>query len=1112
MIKSKSSNGKCLPCLFITPKPLTEHLKILLIMKFLALSILCFSFSISADIYAQKIDIQAFNKPFKNVVKEVQKQSGYSFAINARHMQMAQPVSANIVNMDLLAVLPLIFKDQPFDYKIDGRIIISVEKIASEIPKPTTQDTIRGKVINENGEPLIGASVSVKGTKAVAITGNDGGFVLPNTEKNATLIITYVGYENREVSANNTANIKLDKKTSYLDEVQVIPYGTTTRRLNTGSVSSITSEEISKQPVNNILGVLSGRVPGLEVTQSSGVPGASFKLQVRGRNSLIQGSEPLILVDGIPFAAQNENVNNFISSIGDQINGGGLSPFYSINPSDIESIEVLRDADATAIYGSRGANGVILISTKKERTGGETRVSANISQGFNIVPNGMALMNTEQYLTMRREAFQNSGTEPTINNAPDLLAWDKNKYTDLRKLLLGNTGHVTNAQLSLSGGSKNTQFLLGSGYFRETNILPDNFENKRGNLNFSLNHKSTDGKFQINFSSSYTSALNQAPGSDLAMYTFLPPNIPSFQDAEGNLQWEEHGTNYQNPLAYQLQKYKANTGNLMSSVNLQYSILPSLSAKLLAGYNELNNKDIQTFPRASYSPAIEINSSTEFGNTQFKSWNIEPQLEYYEHHWIGKLNILVGGTFQDKQRSGNTMNLTGFSSDALLESAEAASAVQSRSTTYTQYRYQAIFGRINYNITDKYIVNITARRDGSSRFGPERRYANFGAVGAAWIFSSETFIKEHLPFLSYGKIRGSYGVTGNDQIGDYQYIDAWEATQSLSYQNSSSLNPSGLFNPLYGWEKNKKLEAALELGFFNDRIFFTGNYYRNRSSNQLVQYKLPSTTGFTSIISNFPALIENAGWELLLNAQLIKKKEVQWNSSINLTLPKNTLLDYPDIENSSYNYTYVVGYPLNLIYNYESLGVNPETGTYHYKDIDENGKFNVSDYVVNGHTDPQFYGGFRNSFNYKGIGIDVFFDFRKQIGKNFLYSIYSPGYAEHPGTIWNQPVALLEHWQNEGDITKYEKFNSSALTNRPNPRVSNIAYSDQSFIRLRSLQLSYNLSSKTLSPIKAKNINIYIQGQNLFTWNKDSGYDPEVQNLYRMAPLKTYTMGIQLTY
>ncbi|OPC66456.1 hypothetical protein BAY13_17120 [Elizabethkingia bruuniana] len=974
-------------------------------------------------------------------------------------------------------------------------------------PSVAFAQVIEGVVTDENKLPIKGATITVKTTERKKATDDSGRFAIM-VKEGQYLQITAVGYIPLEIIANTkeVMDIVLQQQINNLDEVQVIAYGTTTRRLNTGSVTTVSSKEIAKQPVSNVLGALSGMVPGLQVIQSNGIPGSSFSLQIRGRNSISQGSEPLLLIDGIPFTPANENINTIHSAIGSNSIGGGLSPLFNLNPSDIESIDVLKDADATAIYGSRGANGVIFITTKKGRIG-TTNISINLNHGISTAPKGMQLMNINQYLEMRAEAFKNNGIIPTIDNAPDILLWNQKRQYNLQKELISGSGKVTNLQLSLSGGNKSTQFLISGNFYQETNIFPGKFPNRRGNVNTNINHNSKDGKFKISFTGNYNNTTLNSTGGDLTSYTVFPPNIPSFLDSTGNLLWTD---GFENPYAYLFQKYKSSSGNLTSSLNLNYKLFSFLTIKLLTGYNILNSKDSKVFPKTSRPPSDDQPSTSEFGTLEIKGWNVEPQIEYSQKQGFGKLTILVGSTFQDKLNSESFISLSGFPNDDLLESMQAANTVVSKSNSNSNYRYHAIFGRINYNVQDKYIFNLTGRRDGSSRFGPNKQFANFGAIGGAWIFSQEQFIKRNASFLSYSKLRGSFGITGNDQIGDYQYLDSWISNSSLSYQGISTLSPSNLYNPQYGWEENKKIEAAIELGFFKDRLFFSIDYYRNRSSNQLVLYRLPYTTGFGTITNNFPALIQNKGWELFLNTTPVKNKILNWSNSINITIPQNKLIAFPNIETSSYNSIYVVGQSLNSIYNYKSLGVDPQTGLFHFEDKNKDGNMSFLDYQINGKLDPVFYGGFRNNLNFKGLELDIFFDYKKQVGKNFLYSIYNR--QSIPGTLYNQPIQLLNRWQKEGDISLFEKYSTSPQINRANAYTSSAMYSDQSFLRLRNISLSYSFSQKILSIIKAKNANVYIQAQNLYTWNKDKGYSPETQSLYTLPPLKTFTVGILATY
>nr|WP_162988911.1 SusC/RagA family TonB-linked outer membrane protein [Pedobacter schmidteae] len=1076
-------------------------------MRLTIVLIITFIIQASASGFAQQITFKGKNVSLQQVFKAIKAQTGYNIVVTGTNLDKSKSVTIDLKNTPLKEALQRIFSNQPLTYEIVGKTIAISEK-----QEPTSsvspQQNISGTVTNERGEPLPGVTVTVKETDRQTATDSKGNFTI-NANSNQVLVFTFLGYnaEEKKIDSRRVIDVILIESVDLLNQVQIIAYGSTTRRLNTGSVAKISAKEIAQQPVSNPLAALSGRMPGLVVTQSSGVSGSSFSLQVRGRNSLAQGSEPLILIDGIPFAPQNQGINVLGSAITQQ-STATLSPFTTINPADVESIDVLKDADATAIYGSRGANGVILITTKKGKAG-KTQITANVSQGIMKATRGMQLMNTEQYLTMRREAFTNSGTTPTNSSAPDLTIWDQKRYTDLWKELLGNTGHATNAQLSLSGGGNSVQFLISGGYNRETNVFPGEQPNDRGNGSFSLAHTSANQKLNVTLSGGFSATRNTSNASDLTYYTFLPPNIPNFFNADGSLKWSEDGIEYENPYAYLKQTYQAKSNSLNSSLNLSYQIIDGLSAKLLAGYNQLIAKDFSGLPKSSNAPSNISESRASHGTNDFTSWNIEPQLSYKRTIWKGTLDVLAGTTFHRKQNENTYLLLSGFASEALMPSIQAATTVVGKVDNTTDYKYSAIFSRINYNISDKYLINFTGRRDGSSRFGPGNRFANFGAVGTAWIISAEKWMDKLKPIISFFKIRGSYGITGNDQIGDYKYLDTWGAAAS-TYQGTATLYQTGLFNASYGWERNRKKEGAIDLGFWNDHILASVSYYHNRSDNQLVQYKLPFTTGFSSITRNLPAIIDNSGWEFQLSARILEKQKLSWKVNANITLPKNKLVAFPELATSTYASLYEVGQSLNLLKVYTSKGIDPNAGLFVYNDIDGNGVFTSADYNVLGSTDPKYYGGIGTNISYAGLELDVFADFRKQTGNNFLNSVYSR--RNVGGTMINQPIQLLDRWISPTQMGTYEKYMTSATSMVSNFALSELAYSDQSFIRLRTISLAYNLPSRILSITKAQQCRIYFQGQNLLTSSKTKGYNPETQRLYGLAPLKVFNAGIQITY
>jgi TonB-dependent starch-binding outer membrane protein SusC len=1064
-------------------------------------------FAATLNSHAQSINLKVKAKPISEVIKSIEKQSGYTAFYDATVLDKSRPINIIADNLSIKATLDKLLANTPYSYEIISKTIVIKERPRPVDQEKTKADPINGRVLDEQGQPLAGATIRVKGNTISTTTNNEGQFTV-NADYENVLIISFVGYIPKEIAVRYSGAIRLTKIESKLDDVQIIAYGTTTKRLNTGSVATVTAKEIAQQPVNNPLAALSGKVPGLLVTQSTGVPGSSFNIQIRGRNSIAQRSQPLILIDGIPFAPGNEGISSLPSALTNGVTGTSLSPINSINPSDIESIEILKDADATAIYGSRGANGVVLITTKKG-VAGSTRINANINQGFTQVGKTIKLMDTQTYLEMRREAFANSGVVPSMAQAPDLLVWDQKRYTNYKDELIGGTGKLTNTQISLSGGSAEVQYLIGGSFYRETSVFPNALPNTRGAVNTNLTHRSKDQRFNVILSANYTAGLNRTAAADLTRYTFLSPNTPDFFTSDGKLKWLEAGIQYENPYRYLFQTYSANTNNLVSSLNTSYKILDNLALKLAIGYNQLTGKEKKLSPISSLAPNQNQIGTTNFARSEYSSWNIEPQLEYQKRLWKGKLNVLLGGTLHQKKSSSESITVSGFSTEALMESLQAASTITYVDNAFTHYKYQALFARVNYNIEDKYLLNLTARRDGSSRFGPGKQYANFGALGAAWIFSGENWFKNLIPIFSFGKLRGSYGITGNDQIGDYQFLDSWQAGIQ-TYEGTATLVPSGLYNPDYSWEVNKKLEGALDFGFLNNRILLSVGYYRNRSSNQLVAYRLPYLTGFASIIRNFPALIQNDGWEFTANADIFKSGKIKWAIAFNATIPQNKLLSFPGIESSTYASVYQVGESLNSIYGYKYTGIDPSSGTYTFSDVDGNGSYNNKDYVISGNLDPKFYGGITNTLTYKGLELNVFFDYRKQMGRNILYSMYTNSTV--PGLLWNQPAILTDRWTTGNTSGEYEKYTSVIQPTADRVSLSDRVYSDQSFIRLRNLSLSYMLPIKAQAKTLLTSARIYAQGQNLVTWNRQSGFDPETQNLYALPPLRIFTLGLQATF
>ncbi|MDX3916337.1 MAG: SusC/RagA family TonB-linked outer membrane protein [Pseudosphingobacterium sp.] len=978
---------------------------------------------------------------------------------------------------------------------------------------------LKGKVVSAvDGEPLAGATIKPLEGAAVLSQPN-GSFVIHTKAAKGALHVSFVGYRSQEVSFDlskeKELTIYLVPQANTLDETVVMAYGTTTRRFNTGNIAKLSAEEIAKQPVANPLSALSGRVPGLVITQSSGVAGAGVRVQLRGQNSLLQGSQPLFIIDGVPFANGNNAINQLNSAAGAASEGAGMSPFNLINPNDIESIEILKDADATAIYGSRGANGVVLITTKKGQEGKGT-LGFNFYSGLSTPTRNMRMLNTQEYLMMRKEAFANDGLAPTTANAPDLLLWDTTRYTNFHDLLIGNTAATNDIQLSYSAGTEQSQFLLRGSYHNETSVYPTDLGDTRAALHAQLGHQSADNRLKLNFTSSFSVNRNNLTASDLAGYVNTNPMLKLY-DENGQLNWAEGGISYtamgfpnMNPLKFQYETYEGNFKNLNSNMMVDYRLPFHLNLKVSLGYNMMLSDEVSTFPSSSLNPYNNLKPSSNFGNRNLNSWIAEPQLTY-ENQWAAsKVNVLLGATWQNLVSKGSTTNATNYSNDLLLESIAAAGNVIANNS-HSQYRYQGVYARINYNLLGRYVLNASGRRDGSSRFAPQNRFANFAALGLAWLLSEERFLKNQLPFLSFAKIRASYGITGNDQIGDYRYLDTWTPATGGNYQGIATLNPTALFNPSYAWEKNKKLEVALELGLLDDRILLSSTFYRNISSNQLVNYTLPTQTGFSSVLANLNAKILNRGWEGQLETKNIQRNHFSWNTLFNITLPANRLLEFPGLEQSSYRNVYEIGQPLSVSKMYHYLGVNSQTGLYEVRDVNGDDVYDMADRTNLVNTEPKFYGGLQNSFRYRNFQLDVFFEFRKQLGRNYLSNLGTvvPGYR-----YYNQPAIVLERWQKPGDVADIQRFtanNRDVLLAASQMRLSDAIFSDASFLRCKNVAVSYLVPAPIASRIKLATLRVYAQAQNLFTLTNYRGEDPENQNFLILPPLRTITLGLQLT-
>ncbi|WP_165446945.1 SusC/RagA family TonB-linked outer membrane protein [Olivibacter jilunii] len=1071
----------------------------------------------------------------KEIFRQIKKQTGLTvmYSNDIVSLDLAEKLNVNFKNTPIEDVLNFILskKNLTYSFVADGVLILKPkgnEKKSTSLnsSQDTTANTfaINGKVTDASGNPIPGVTILVKGTRLGSTSDSNGTFSIPSVTQGLILQASSIGYQTRELKiTGNTVLILLPIDMKSLDETVVIGYGTSTRRFNTGNIGSVKAKEIEKQPVTNPLLALQGRVPGLFVEQTTGLPGTGVKVRIQGQNSIGNGNDPLYVIDGVPFSSQ------LLPSINPSLLGNSGTndlagnPFNFINPSNIESIEVLKDADATAIYGSRAANGAILITTKKGQQG-KTKISLNMQNGWGQNARRIKLLNSQEYLEMRREANKNDGLTSPRPNDYDLNGfWDTTRYTDWQKELIGGTANYSDIQVSASGGSENTQFIIGAGYHRETTVFPGNFSDQKGSVHFNINNISSNKKLRIQFTGNYLNDRNLLPNVDLTSDAIrLAPIAPPVYNTNGEFNWmpTDAGTSsfIANPLRYTLTRYKNLTDNLIGNAIVGYKILDNLEIKSSFGYTKLSTSEISTTPLTYYPPenrAFNVRSAG-FGNNKQSSWIIEPMVNFHKSSKMGTLEILLGSTLQHSSTNGTLISGFGQNSDLNLEDIKAATQLFVSNSLNTEYKYNAIFGRINYNLDEKYIINLTARRDGSSRFGSSNRFHNFGAIGAAWIFSQEKLVKDNLHFLSFGKLRGSYGTSGSDQIGDYRFMSLYENFNvAIPYQGIQVLTPIRLANPYLRWEETKKLQIGIELGIINDKVHFVTNYFNNKSLNQLMGYQLPWTTGFSNIDQNFPAVVKNKGWEFLISSNNITSKNFTWTSNINFTKYSNAITSFPGLDVSSYATTYEIGKPINISRRFKFMGVDPSTGLYQFLTHD-NKLTSTPDEILDRTAiislDPSFFGGIQNTFAFKNIYLDILFQFVKQRAQNYRFGPIRQGHFSNGNG--NQPIEVLDRWQKPGDIAQYQQFrpNSSDVRNAYSDAVSSdIAYSDASYIRLKNISLSWELPNRWKEAIHFQSLNIFLQSQNLFTITNYVGLDPESKSSSSLPPLRVITIGIKAT-
>lgn len=1097
--------------------------------------------------FAQTVNLSVKNAPLDKVCKEIERQTGYYFVYGANLKASGKSVSLDLKDAPVGKALDKVFEGSTFQYEVIDKVIsvnTTAPKKQKEMPAEVPQDTlsVSGTVYSEKAEVLENATVRTAQSKKLVLTNARGQFHLKGVIRGEALVVTFMGYQQQQkiISDDKALSLFMKLSENQLDNVVVRAYGKTSTRFNTGSISTVTAKELAGQPIMNPMLALQGKVPGLVITTKGGAPGSPIKFEIRGRSSLngkIPAS-PLVIIDGVPMMVSDLNVpgsaakdNSSPYSAGLDQSGvtTGVSPFFGINPNDIESITVLKDADATAIYGSRGSNGVILINTKIGKVGAPS-FNASVFQGVTTVTRFFDMLNTTDYLNLRREAFANDGRVPSTNPASkdyaeDLAAWDPNRNVDWQKVVFGRAGKVTAVDAAYSGGTRAATFRISGNYNKRATVTNVSGGDQAAGLSMNLGSSSANEKLKISLLASYIYTQTDAV-SYIADFSAMAPNAPGIYDENGNLNFKGYEGLTAYPFSNMFMPQTSKTNRLNSNFTISYNLLKGLTLDLNMGYNRSDNNSVALKTLASQQQrpgSAKIYATRNVGKTLVNTLIAEPKISYNTTIGQGSLNVLTGATYQSNTTSGLATAGSNYTSDDMLGSLSFAPTLTT-SENIAQYKYAGVFGRIEYNLQQKYMLSLTGRRDGSSRFGPGKQFGNFGSVGGAWIMSEEEWAHLILPkAISTWKLRASYGLTGSDGVGDYQFLEQWANPLSgNNYALEKYMGITPLFQQLqpndqFHWETNKKLSAALEMGLLKDRLNVSVEWYRNRCDNQLIGLPTGFFTGFNSVTMNSPANVENSGWEIMLNGDIIRNQEWTWSASFNTSFVSNKLISYPDLERSPYAAKYKIGASVNNDYIYHFEGIDPQTGMPVFTDVNKDGKITQNPAVPAGTADddriipistiPAFYGGFNTTLRYKSFSMSANFYYKK-------FDAFSGNGSDMGGA---RNVSYQEYngrWTHPGQVGA----TSPKVTMATNGLYglmynSDRKYTNVSMFRAQSIRAGWSVPNKWLLPARIRSLTFNVSADNLFVISNYVGIDPEVPYAGGgIPPTRTVTFGINCNF
>lgn len=1002
-----------------------------------------------------------------------------------------------------------------------GRPLLVVMLILS-LTLPVAAQSVSGRISSASETAgLPGVNVVVKGTSRGAISDAEGRFTV-EAQANDVLIFSFVGYNTQEVTYTGQPllEVVMIEESRELDEVVVVGYSSVQKRDITGSVASVKSSAFKDIAINGIDQALQGQAPGVQVTQSSGTPGGGVSVRIRGVTSISAENRPLFIVDGIPVETGELTGRDFG---GQQDNGLAL-----INPNDIESIEVLKDASTKATYGSRASNGVVVIRTKRGKSG-KPKITLDAQRGLIEPTHKLELLNATQLLELQREAVTNADQNPSafgLNpGVTDAVSTDWQDEV-LRRAVMQQY------QLSVTGGDENTSYYL-SGSYRDEEGVQLNNKFTRMSATINIDQKMTD-KFSFGTNMVLSRTLNKRVKSDNfldGVYSgaikSLPFDVP--YDEDGRIVGPTSPLyasfpNF-NPVGQALlPRFNTVTAKLLGGINATYAFTKDLRLKgqVSIDYNDVTEDDYESSQTAigGYLPSVGGQGYGIFGATTLTTFNTFMTLNYAKslndrHNFTG----LLGAELLRRYEMYGQVQGRVFPSDDFTYIQSAAIVDQGFSQKVAPTALISFFGEVTYDFEDRFLAKLSFRADGSSNFGPNNKFGYFPALSAGWRISQEKFF--HSSVVSDLKLRASFGYTGNERIGAFQYLALWETD---TYNGTAGVKPSNVNNPNVKWETTQESNVGVDVALWEGRVQATADAYYNKTSDLLLNRPYPTSTGFQGVLDNIGDM-QNKGLEFSLTTVNLEGA-LRWTTNLNLSKNLNKVLFLADsvpifrgYTGEGVDRTNVIkeGYPMGSFWGLNYLGVDPATGDAIYEDLDKDGVISNSDATVIGNAQPKLFGGITNTISYRGFDLSFLFQF--SYGNKVLNFTKATLVNMGADLESNQSIEALRRWQKEGDVTDVPRYEFESTKNNLH---SNRLLEDASYLRLKNVSLGYNLPTRISRKFMLEQLRVYCSATNFWTYTKYTGSDPEVSSLdgsvsaqgldfFTLPQVKTVTIGLTAT-